>query len=173
MEKLFPDKIHNKHDPTADSKKLWSTLHPIRNFRIFRIIKSHARQPSGNTYVANIPMKPTTACERHVRIKRLNIFHSNLHVINKFSKPMTMLVKTIMGSQTTTLLRNRFPKHVCIYSLTPCFIMRRLKIFRRIKTLRNTTLFHVPIFNFLQRLYLPFTRIYARGKHRIRILQRS
>ena len=95
MEKLFPDKIQNKHDPTADSKKLWSTLHPIRNFRIFRIIKSHARQPSRNTYVANIPMKPTTACERHVRIKRLNIFHSNLHVINKFSKPMTMLVKTI------------------------------------------------------------------------------
>ena len=84
----------------------------MRNFRIFRIIKSHARQPSRNTYVANIPMKPTTACERHVRIKRLNIFHSNLHVINKFSKPMTMLVKTIMGSQTTTLLRNRFPKHV-------------------------------------------------------------
>ena len=76
-------------------------------------------------------MKPTTACERHVRIKRLNIFHSNLHVINKFSKPMTMLVKTIMGSQTTTLLRNRFPKHVCIYGLTPCFIIRRLKIFQK------------------------------------------
>ena len=173
MEKLFPAKIHNKHGPTADPKKLWSTLHPIRNFRIFRIIKSHARQPSRNTFIANIPMKPTTVCERHVTIKRLNIFHSNLHIINKLSKPMTMLVKTIMGSQTTTLLRNRFPKHVCIYGLTPCFIMRRLEIFRRIKTLRNTKLFHVPIFNFLQRLYLPSTKIYARGKHRMPIFQRS
>ena len=59
----------------------------------------------------------------------------NLYVINKLTKPMTRLVKTIIGSQTATLLRNRFPKHVCIYGLTPCFTMRRLKIFRRIKTL--------------------------------------
>ena len=85
----------------------------------------------------------------------------NLYVINKLTKPMTRLVKTIMGSQTATLLRNRFPKHVCIYGLTPCFTMRRLKIFRRIKTLRNTKVFHVPLFYFLQLLYLPSTRVYA------------
>ena len=94
----------------------------------------------------------------------------NLYVINKLTKPMTRLVKTIMRSQTATLLRNRFPKHVCIYGLTPCFTMRRLKIFRRIKTLRNTKLFHVPLLYFLQMLYLPFTRLYTRGKHRIRML---
>jgi len=94
----------------------------------------------------------------------------NLYVINKFTKPMTMLVKKIMGSQTTTLLHNRFPKHVCIYGLTPCFTKGRLKISRRIKTVRNTKLFHVPLFYFLQMLYLPSTRIYARGKHHIRML---
>ena len=87
----------------------------------------------------------------------------NLYIINK-------LVKTIMGSQTPTLLRNRFPQHVCIYGLTPCFTMRRLKIFRRIKTLRNTKLFHVLLLYFLQMLCLPSTRIYARGKHHIRML---
>ena len=48
--------------------------------------------------------------------------------------------------------------------------MHRLKIFQRIKTLRNTKVFHVPLFYFLQMLYLPSTRIYARGKHRIRML---
>ena len=94
----------------------------------------------------------------------------NLYIINKLTKPMTMLVKTIMGSQTPTLLRNRFPQHVCIYGLTPCFTMRILKIFRRIKTLRNTKLFHVLLLYFLQMLCLPSTRIYARGKHHIRML---
>ena len=93
-----------------------------------------------------------------------------LNLISKLTKPMTRLIKTIMGSQTTTLLRNRFPKHVCIYGLTSCFTMHRLKIFKRIKTLRNTKVFHVPLFYFLQMLYLPSTRIYARGKHRIRML---
>ena len=58
---------------------------------------------------ANIPMKPTTACERYVRIKWLNTFHSNLYVIKKLTKPVTMLIKTIVGSQTTILLRNRVP----------------------------------------------------------------
>ena len=84
-------------------------MHPIPNFCISMIIRSRALQPSRNTFKANIPMKLTTACERYVRIKWLNTFHSNLYVIKKLTKPMTMLIKTIVGSQTTTLLRNRVP----------------------------------------------------------------